>query len=112
MPKIDWNKVQESNILILKENEPIRVKFIDNGISAMETIIDKRTEKEKEVEKFVFEVQDLNDDNVEKEFSTLATRLKVLLKQYIPLKDKSLNINKFRTGADDFDIDFKVSLIE
>ena len=111
MTKINWNEIQESNALILKENEPIKIRFLDNGNKEPYEIIDKQTEKTKTITKYVFNVIDLND-NIEKEFSTLANTLMTKLKEFIPLKDKSIIINKFKTGFTDFDINFKVSLIE
>jgi len=109
--KINWSEIEVSNALILKENEIIRVKFLDNGNVMDYELTDKQTGLTKIVDKYYFDVMDLSN-NQEKEFSTLATRLMILLKQFNPLKDKSLNINKFRTGSDTFDIDFKISLIE
>ena len=86
MTKINWNEIQESNALILKENEPIRVKFLDNGNKEPYEITDKQTGVKKTITKYVFNVIDLND-NFEKEFSTLANRLMTQLKEFIPLKD-------------------------
>lgn len=111
MTKINWNEIKESNILILKEKEPAKVKFLDNGSVDVIEILDKRTEKLKKVNKFTFKVIDLND-NTEKEISTLSSRLMNQLKEHLPLKDKSFNIMKFSTGYDDFDKDFKVNIIE
>ena len=111
MTKIDWNKIEKSNALILKDNEPIRIKFLDNGNVDDYELIDKKTDKQKIVPKYFWKVIDLTN-NQEKEFSTLAMTLMTKLKEYQPLKDKSLNINKFKTGFTDFDVDFKVSLIE
>ena len=111
MVKIDWNKIEKSNALILKENESIRVAFLDNGNHESYEITDKRTNESKIVDKYSFSVIDLNDNN-EKVFSTLANTLMTLLKPHIPLKDKKMSISKFRTGITDFDIDFKVELIE
>lgn len=112
MPKIDWNKIQASNILVLNDNQPIRIKFLDEGSETTHELVDKRTQKAKTVPKYVFNVIDLNDDNKEKELSTLAITLMLRLKPFLPLKNKSLTINKFRTGADDFDVDFRVALID
>jgi len=111
MPKIDWNKIEISNDLILKENESIRVAFLDNGNVDSYDITDKQTNQIKTIDKYSFKVINLND-NSEKDFSTLASGLINKLKPFNPLKDKSLSISKFRTGATDFDIDFKVELIE
>jgi len=112
MVKLDWNSIQKSNDLILKTNEPIRIKFLDNECSVDDyEIIDKKTNEKKIVDKFTFQVLDL-DTNKEKEFSTLANPLMVLIKEFIPLKNKSITINKFKTGYTDFDIDYEVKLIE
>lgn len=111
MPKIDWNKIQESNALILKDNEPIRVRFLDNGLTESMEIFDKKTEKLKTIDKYSFDVLDLTD-NTEKELSIIQTTLMTKLKYFIPLKDKEIIINRFRTGISEFDIDYKVSLIE
>lgn len=108
---IDWNKISESNILILKENETVQVKFLDNGKQESTDITDKTTGKTKEIDKFVFQIIDLSDGKA-KELSTLANRLMIQLKAFKPLKDKSLNINKFRFGSDVFDVDFKISEIK
>jgi hypothetical protein len=111
MPKINWNEIEVSNAIILKENEIIRVKFLDNGTMDDYEIFDNTTEKIKVITKYSFSVIDLSN-NQERELSIIQSRLMNLLKEYQPLKDKSLNINKFRTGMEIFDIDFKVSLIE
>jgi len=111
MPKIEWDKIQKSNVLILKENETIQVQFLDNGSHESADIIDKRTNETKKIDKYVFQIIDLSD-NEKKELSTLASRLMIQLKPFKPLKDKKLNINKFRTGSDVFDVDFRVSEIK
>ena len=111
MPKIDWNKIEKSNALILKENEPLQVKFLGNGSVDDYELTDKKTNEKKTVDKYSFEVINLAN-NEKKELSTLALTLMLRLKKYQPLKDKSLTINKFKTGYTDFDVDFKVSLIE
>ena len=111
MVKIDWNKIEKSNALILKENESIRIAFLDNGNEESYEIIDKQTNEKKTITKYVFQVINLRD-NSKKEYSTLAMSLMNHLKPYIPLKDKKVSIAKFRTGPTDFDIDFKVEQIE
>lgn len=110
MAKIDWDKIAESNALILKENEAVRVKFLSNGSQGTTDIIDKATNESKTIDKYTFEVMDLAD-NVEKELSVIQRRLMFVLKDYKPLKDKSFNINKFRTGSGQFDVDYKISEI-
>ena len=111
MPKIDWKKIQESNALILKDNEPIRVRFLNEGFTESMEIFDKKTEKFKTIDKYSFEVLDLSD-NTEKELSVIQMTLMNKIKLFIPLKDKELAINRFRTGITEFDIDYKISLIE
>lgn len=111
LTKIDWNKIEQSNALILKENEPLRVKFLDNGDVDDYELIDKETNEKKIVDKYSFDVINLAN-NEKKILSTLALTLMLRLKEYQPLKDKSLTINKFKTGFSNFDVDFKVSLIE
>ena len=111
MVKIDWNKIEKSNDLILKESEAIRVQFLDNGNQEPYEITDKQTNEKKTITKYEFSVINLND-NSKKVFSTLASGLMNHLKPYIPLKDKKMIISKFRTGITDFDIDFKVEQIE
>jgi len=111
MPKIDWNKIEISNDLILKENESIRIQFLNEGSVDSYDITDKQTNKVKTIKKYLFEVLNLND-NSEKDFSTLASGLMNKLKPFVPLKNKKMTISKFRTGATDFDIDFTVELIE
>jgi len=111
MPKIDWSKIQESNALILKDNEPIRITFLNNGITEPYEIFDKKTEKPKTIDKYSFDVLDLTD-NTEKELSIIQNTLMTKLKAFIPLKDKSITINRFRTGISEFDVDYKVALIE
>lgn len=109
--KINWDDITESDILILKENEPISVKFLNNGMIDETEVLDKKTDKMKIINKYVFKVIDTTD-NEEKEFSTLANRLMTKLKQFNPLIDKVLLINKFKTGPDVFDVDFEVSQIK
>lgn len=111
MEEINWDTVVESNILILKENETVQVKFLDNGFIDSIDIHDETTDKIKKVKKYIFQVLNLSD-NKKMELSTLATRLMSQLKLFKPLKGKSLNINKFRNGPDVFDIDFRVSQIK
>ena len=111
MPKINWNEIQESNALILKNNEPIRITFLNNGNKETMEIFDKKTEKLKTISKYSFDVLDLSD-NTEKELSIIQNTLMTKLKVFIPLKDKRITINRFRTGISEFDIDYKVSLIE
>jgi len=111
MVKIDWNKIEKSNDLILKEGNSIRIQFLDNGNQENYEIIDKQTNEKKTIDKYTFNVINLND-NTKKIFSTLASGLMNHLKSFTPLKDKQVIINKFRTGATNFDIDFKVELIE
>ena len=111
MEEINWDTVIESNILILKDNETIQVKFLDNGFIDSVEITDKKTNKTKTIKKYVFQVVNLSD-NKKMELSTLASRLMGQLKLFNPLKGKSLNVNKFRTGTDDFDVDFRVSQIK
>jgi len=110
LPKIDWNKIEKSNALILKENESINIQFLDNGSQETTDIIDKRTGKQKTVDNYVFQVINLNNDS-EKEYSTLSMTLMNYLKPFNPLKDKKMSIRKFRTGVTDFDIDFEIRLI-
>lgn len=109
--KINWDDISESDILILKENEPISVQFLDDGMIDETEVLDKKTDKMKKINKYVFRVIDTTD-NEEKEFSTLANRLMTKLKEFNPLTDKIMLINKFKTGSDVFDVDFEVSLIK
>lgn len=109
-PKINWNEITESNALIHKDGI-VSITFLDNGNLEMESIMDKKTDKPKEVKKFYWSVIDMSD-NTEKIYSTLSNKLMILLKEFNPLKDKSFRINKFKTGTRDYDVDFKVELIE
>lgn len=111
MTKINWNEIQESNALILKDNEPIKVTFLNNGIQEPYEIFDNRTQKLKTITKYSFDVLDLLD-NTEKELSIIQATLMTKLKEFNPLKDKSMTINRFRTGMTEFDIDYKVAIIE
>ena len=111
MSTINWDNIKASDVLILKENETAQVKFLDNGTLDSATITDKTTNQTKDIKKFVFSVMDLSD-NKKKELSTLAMRLMIQLKPFKPLKDRKLNINKFRFGQDVFDVDFRVSEIQ
>ena len=111
MEEINWDKVIESNALILKENETVQVRFLDNGFVGSADIVNKLTNKTKTIKKYVFQVVNLAD-NRKMELSTLATRLMGQLKLFKPLKGKSLNVNKFRIGSDIYDIDFRVSQIK
>lgn len=111
MEEINWDTIVDSDILILKENETIQIKFLDNGFIDSVDIVDKKTNKTKTIKKYVFRVINLLD-NKKMEFSTLASRLMGQLKVFKPIKGKSLNVNKFRTGTEDFDVDFRVSQIK
>lgn len=106
--KLDWDNITESDLLILKENDTISITFKDNGAIDDIDVYDEKTESTKTVDKYVFKVID-KADGKEKEFSTLANRLMNKLKEFKPLKDKTLVINKFRFGKATFDIDYKVS---
>lgn len=110
MGKIDWDKIAESNALILKENEAVQVRFLNNGSQGTTEIIDKKTNEPKTIDKYEFDVMDLSD-NIEKELSVIQRRLMFLLKEFKPLKDKTFSINKFRTGTGQFDVDFRISEI-
>lgn len=109
-PKIDWSEITESNALIHKEGI-VSISFLDNGNFEMESIIDKNTNKPKDVKKYFWSVLD-KSDKIEKVYSTLSNKLMNLLKEFKPLKDKSFRINKFKTGTRDYDVDFKVELTE
>jgi len=111
MEEINWENIVESNLLILNENETVQIKFLDNGFIDSADIVDKLTKKTKTIKKYVFQVVNLAD-NRKMELSTFANRLMGQLKLLKPLKGKSLNINKFRTGQEDYDVDFRVSLIK
>lgn len=106
--EIDYEKYKsEAKIVFLKENETVRVKFLDNGVPEDTEITDKNSNIKKVITKFVYEVIDLSD-NQKKELSTLSTRLIRKLGAFYPLKDKSLSIRKFKFGNTDFDVDFQV----
>ena len=100
--EIVWSNIKESNTLILKENETINVKFLDNGYIEEHEIIDDTTNEAKEIDKYIFEVKDL-DDNKKKELSFIQNRAIVKLKAFNPLKDKSFSIRKFSFGNGKFD---------
>lgn len=105
-PSIDWSEIKESNALIHKDGI-VSITFLDNGSYDMTEILDKKTNKPKEVKKYFWSVIDLSD-NEAKEYSTLSNKLLNLLKEFKPLKDKSFRINKFKTGMSDFAVDFKI----
>ena len=110
MVKIDWDKIAESNALILKENETVQIKFLNNGSQGTTEIIDSKTNEPKTIDKYEFDIIDLSN-NTAKELSIIQRRLMFLLKEFKPLKDKSFNVNKFRTGTGQFDVDFRISEI-
>lgn len=109
--KIDYEKIEKSNILVLKTGNSVRVKFLNDGWIDNTTITDKETNETKEVDQFIYDVIDLTD-NRQKELSFLAKTFTLRIKEYLPLKDKSFNISKYQSGTDPkFDIDFKITPI-
>lgn len=110
MSEINWDDIQESNILVLKENDTIDIIFLDNGIKTTTKIFDKRTNKEKTIPIYVFSVSDVKDNNEVKEFSIIQTTLMTKLKDYLPLMEKHLSIHKKRIGLTEFDIDYDIIL--
>jgi hypothetical protein len=108
---IDYSKIKESNILILKSDKPIKVEFKDNGYESEQEIIDKQTNNKKTVPKYVYDVLDLNDNNKEKELSFLAKEFPITCQEFIPLKKKQFLIRRIE-GIDEFDIKFKMIQIE
>ena len=110
MVKIDWNKIEKSIDIILKENVPMEITFQDNGSVEPYEITDKQTNETKTVNKYIFDV--IDKENNPRMFSTLSMILMTHLKSFNPLKDKTITINKFRTGITDFDIDYKIALVE
>lgn len=108
--KIDYNKITESNILVLKTGNSIRVKFLDEGYLNETEITDKQTKEVKTIDKYIYNVIDLIDDK-QKEFSTLATRFIVAIKPFLPITNKSFNIRKYQYGLTQFDIDFEITPI-
>lgn len=100
--KIVWKEIKESNDLIHKENQVVKLKFLDNGI------IDDIELDDKIIEKYVFKVLDLNTGK-EMSYSTLSKRLLLRLMDFEPLIDKSFTILKKRIGNTKYDIDFDVN---
>jgi hypothetical protein len=102
--KIDFEKdsnLKDDSNIFLKENTPIALTFLDNGM------VDDYNLNGKIIDKFIFRVIDLSD-NKEKELSSLSKRFIKACKPFAPLKDKSLLIRKFRFGPTEFDIDFEI----
>jgi len=109
MEKIDWDSIQEKNVLVLNFNERHPLTFLDNGKPDKTEIIDDKTKQVKKVDCYIFKVKDLID-NIEKELSVIQTRLMLKLKEHLPLKNKSFEITKVQFGRTKFDVDFEVSL--
>ena len=107
---IDWNGINESNALIHKEGL-VNIMFIDNGKVEIIEIIDSNTEKIKDVKKYFWKVIDISDKQ-EKEYSTLSMTLLNLLKPFNPLKNKTFQINKYRTGNGIFDVNFEIKEVK
>ncbi len=104
---IDYDEIEKSNVLVLSYDKPVSVKFLDEGTIDSQIVIDERTEQEKEVPKYVYQVADLKDNNKEKELSFLAKTFVIAIKEHKPFKDKSFQISKFH-GIDKFDIDYRI----
>ena len=107
-----WDEIQETNVLVLKENDTIDIMFLDEGKKDSTIIFDKRLDKDKEIPKYVFNVSDLKDNGQVKEFSIIQMTLMNQLKEYLPLSEKHFNIHKKRVGLSEFDIEYDVLLIE
>lgn len=103
--KIIWNQVKESNELIHKEQQIVKVQFLDEGI------IDELELDDKVVEKYIFKVINL-DNGKEMTYSTLSKRLLLKLMDFLPLKDKKVSILKKRIGNSVYDIDFDINSIQ
>ncbi len=108
--KIDYEKIVESEVLVLKTGNSIRVKFLDNGYLDTTEIIDKTTNEIKTIDKYTYSVLDLSD-NKQKEFSSLGTRFILRIKPFLPIPNKSFNIRKFQFGLTKFDIDYEITPI-
>lgn len=110
--QIDYDKINESNLLVHKTGNSIRIKFLDEGTIDTMEITDKDTNETKTIEKYVYQVLDLSD-NKQKEYSSLSTRFVLEAKKYIPLKNKSFSILKYQFGTNPkFDIDYEFTIIK
>lgn len=111
MSKINWDKISEANLLILKLNEISHFKFLNNGLETESEIFDDKTKKLKKITKYIFEVSDFKDNDT-KELSIIQSRLMNKLKIYQPLKNKEFKIRKKQIGITEYDIDFDVEFIK
>ena len=102
--KFDWNTIQKSTELILKEGNIIKIKFLNNDVDVDSW---KNETSGKEKPKFNFDVLDMNL-NKEKTFGILSNPLMNELKEYQPLMNKEFSIEKFRVGATEFDIEYRI----
>lgn len=100
--KFDWNTIQESNEVFLKEGSIIKLKFLDNEVEQDSVIIN-----DKETDKFNFDVLNMDTDK-EKVLGVISNPLMNELKKHQPLANKELSIRKYRVGSTDFDIEYEV----
>jgi len=100
--KFDWNSIQESNEVFLKEGKIVKLKFLNNEVKPDSVIINK-----KDTDKFSFDVLNM-DTNQEKVLGVISNPLMNDLKQYKPLMNKEFSIRKYRVGATEFDIEYEV----
>lgn len=107
---INYKEIEKSNVLVLNYDKPIRITFLDDGFIDDQEITDDKTGKTKLVDKYIYEVIDLNESNLEsnhKELSFLAKTFPLELSKFLPVKNKSFMISK-REGMDKFDVKFKI----
>lgn len=103
MPKkFDWNDIQESNEVFLKEGSIIKLRFLNNEVETDSVDIN-----EKATDKFSFDVINM-DTNQAKILGVISNPLMNELKKYQPLENKELSIRKYRVGSTDFDIEYEV----
>ncbi|MFX0011930.1 MAG: hypothetical protein ACFE9R_16560 [Candidatus Hermodarchaeota archaeon] len=118
MPKrkeIVYENIEDENLLILADNETIRIEILNNGYED-EAEIEEVNEKTKDIElkvvpKYVYEVKDLNDNNAEKEWSTLSKTVPRYFKEHLPLKGKKFSVFKRVYGKGKFDKEFIITPI-
>lgn len=104
---IDWNKIEESNILVQKDNEEVNIQFLNEGF-----VEQYEVSKDVFIPKYVFDVKDLDDDNKEKEWSILSNRGINKIKALAPLKGKKYNVLKDAYGNEVFDKDYHFTPIK
>ncbi len=107
---IDYDKVKErAKVLILGFDDPIRVKFLHNGKVQDDYEIDDNDGNKKKVNRYIYDVLDLDDNEKSKELSFLAITFVDSIEPYNPIENKSFQISKYQIErGNKFKIGFKI----